>query len=29
MSPDNECNVSGIADTRDGLGERLENRSFE
>ena len=29
MIPDNECNVSGVADTRDGLDERLENRSFE
>jgi hypothetical protein len=29
MIPINECNVSGIADMRDGLDERLENRSFE
>jgi hypothetical protein len=29
MIPCNECNVSGIADMRDGLDERLENRSFE
>jgi len=29
MIPYNECNVSGIADIRDGLDERLENRSFE
>jgi hypothetical protein len=29
MIPVNECNVSGIADMRDGLDERLENRSFE
>ena len=29
MIADNECNVSGIADKRDGLDERLENRSFE
>jgi len=24
MIPHNECNVSGIADMRDGLDERLE-----
>ena len=29
MIPCNECNVPGIADMRDGLDERLENRSFE
>ena len=29
MIPCNECNVSGIAGMRDGLDERLENRSFE
>ena len=29
MIPNNECNVSGIADMRDGLDEGLENRSFE
>jgi hypothetical protein len=29
MIPSNECKVSGIADMRDGLDERLENHSFE
>jgi hypothetical protein len=29
MIPDNECDVSGIADMRDGVDERLENRSLE
>ena len=29
MIPSKECNVSGIAGMRDGIDERLENRSFE